>query len=219
MKISFPKFNTGLIILPKDKLGRTIKENDLVVKQNPITGLNELWWISFHHQGEWYASKVMDELYMFDTEEEYLPLGGRLFTTRTTRVIQGLGESYLLDGVVGKIETEEDCKRELIENDDDKIWYYDRLGRFPVLGDIVLFQEPSENGSTILNRLGIISFDNPKTGKKYLTRLVMPKNKKGLGNLKLVGSQVDLSYIRGRYGIIILDRNTSRRVMVSGSMR
>lgn len=111
----------------------------------------------------------------------------------------------------------------LIRSNDDDTWYYDRLGRKPKVGDIILYQEPSKDRSTITNRLGLISYD--EDGILYVGKMKSPKlvnrNDEVLGKVfgySICGPLIELGMLRGKYGITILDENLEES-MVSGNFR
>ena len=98
LNFKVPKFKTELdkkAKIPKDKLGRKIKEGDIIVKQNPSSGLNELWLVSLNYKNKWYVSKLVDKFY---ANEEYLPYNSRLCVTRKTVEIkvENFSECFLL---------------------------------------------------------------------------------------------------------------------------
>lgn len=101
LNFKVPKFKTELDKkekIPKDKLGRKIKEGDIIIKQNPSSGLNELWLVSLNYKSRWYVSKLVDKFYTVDPGEEYLPYNSRLCVTRKTVEIkvEDFSECFLL---------------------------------------------------------------------------------------------------------------------------
>jgi hypothetical protein len=108
-------------------------------------------------------------------------------------------------------------------NDDDKVWYCDRLGRAPKLGDIFIYQTGSPDNLT--NRLGIVSYCD-EYEKLYMNQLRTPsKTKPGdkvIGTYKgfnVIGDMVDLGLVRSRYGIIILSEPKEYEEIALGCIR